>query len=74
MAALGKKDLVLVLKGVTTDGRDVSVDTLRTSGLPHLAMFLDKEGLELKVRNASLAASHFVSRASRYPLQVRRGN
>jgi RNA 3'-terminal phosphate cyclase-like protein len=49
IAPFGKKDFSLTLKGITTDGRDVSVDTLRTSGLPHLAMFLDKEGLELKV-------------------------
>lgn len=49
LAPFGKKDLILTLKGITTDGRDASVDTIRTSGLPHLAMFLDKEGLELKV-------------------------
>lgn len=53
VAAFGKKDLVLTLKGVTTNGRDVSVDTLRTSGLPHLAMFLEKDGLELKVSPSS---------------------
>lgn len=50
IAPFGKKDLVLTLRGVTTDGRDVSVDTLRTAALPHLAMFLEKEGLELRVR------------------------
>lgn len=49
LAPFGKKDLVLTLRGITTDGRDASVDTIRTSGLPHLAMFLDKEGVELKV-------------------------
>ena len=49
LAPFGKKDLVLTLKGITTNGRDASVDTIRTSGLPHLAMFLDKDGLELKV-------------------------
>lgn len=53
IAPFGKKDLVLTLKGVTTNGRDASVDTLRTSALPHLAMFLEKEGLELRVRFAS---------------------
>lgn len=54
LAPFGKKDLVLTLKGITTDGRDASVDTIRTAGLPHLAMFLDKEGLELKVRPTDL--------------------
>ncbi|ORY57395.1 RNA 3'-terminal phosphate cyclase/enolpyruvate transferase [Leucosporidium creatinivorum] len=49
LAPFGKKDLVLTLRGITTDGRDASVDTIRTSGLPHLAMFLDKEGVELKI-------------------------
>jgi len=50
IAPFGKKDLALTLRGVTTDGRDASVDTIRTSGLPHLAMFLDTEGVELRVR------------------------
>lgn len=55
IAPFGKKDLTLTLKGITTDGRDASVDTLRTSALPHLAMFLDKEGLELRVRRSRVA-------------------
>ncbi|TNY22320.1 RNA 3'-terminal phosphate cyclase/enolpyruvate transferase [Rhodotorula diobovata] len=49
IAPFGKKDLALTLRGVTTDGRDASVDTIRTSGLPHLAMFLDTEGVELRI-------------------------
>ncbi|GAA5939502.1 hypothetical protein JCM3775_004841 [Rhodotorula graminis] len=49
IAPFGKKDLALTLRGVTTDGRDASVDTIRTSGLPHLAMFLDTDGLELRI-------------------------
>ncbi|BGP52346.1 hypothetical protein JCM10450v2_008317 [Rhodotorula kratochvilovae] len=49
IAPFGKKDLALTLRGVTTDGRDASVDTIRTSGLPHLAMFLDADGLELRI-------------------------
>ncbi|BGP36038.1 hypothetical protein JCM10296v2_007890 [Rhodotorula toruloides] len=49
IAPFGKKDLSLTLRGVTTDGRDASVDIVRTSGLPHLAMFLDKEGVELRI-------------------------
>ncbi|BGP12016.1 hypothetical protein JCM10049v2_007936 [Rhodotorula toruloides] len=49
VAPFGKKDLSLTLRGVTTDGRDASVDVVRTSGLPHLAMFLDKEGVELRI-------------------------
>ncbi|GAA5846524.1 hypothetical protein JCM5353_008481 [Sporobolomyces roseus] len=49
IAPFGKKDLTLTLRGLTTDGRDASVDTIRTSGLPHLAMFLDTEGVELRI-------------------------
>lgn len=49
IAPFGKKDLVLTLRGVTTNGFDASVDTIRTSGLPHLAMFLDRDGVELRV-------------------------
>ncbi|GAA5919218.1 hypothetical protein JCM6882_002781 [Rhodosporidiobolus microsporus] len=49
LAPFGKKDLILTLRGITTDGRDASVDTIRTSGLPHLAMFLDVEGVELRI-------------------------
>ncbi|GAA5852130.1 hypothetical protein JCM8547_000168 [Rhodosporidiobolus lusitaniae] len=49
IAPFGKKDLSLTLTGLTTDGRDASVDTIRTSGLPHLAMFLDVDGLELRI-------------------------
>ncbi|GAA5936137.1 rRNA-processing endoribonuclease [Sporobolomyces koalae] len=49
IAPFGKKELNLTLRGLTTDGRDASVDTIRTSGLPHLAMFLDTEGVELRI-------------------------
>ncbi|GAA5872405.1 hypothetical protein JCM3774_004511 [Rhodotorula dairenensis] len=49
LAPFGKKDLVLTLRGVTTNGIDASVDTIRTSGLPHLAMFLDRDGVELRI-------------------------
>ncbi|GAA6025463.1 hypothetical protein JCM8202_003620 [Rhodotorula sphaerocarpa] len=49
IAPFGKKDLVLTLRGVTTNGFDASVDTIRTSGLPHLAMFLDRDGVELRI-------------------------
>lgn len=52
LAPFGKKDLVLTLKGITTNGRDASVDTIRTAGLPHLAMFLDQEGVELRVSSS----------------------
>lgn len=50
LAPFGKRDLVLTLRGVTTTAVDPSVDTIRTSGLPHLAMFLDRDGVELRVR------------------------
>lgn len=53
LAPFGKKELVLTLRGITTDARDASVDTIRTSGLPHLAMFLEVEGVELKVSRAT---------------------
>ncbi|GAA5963509.1 hypothetical protein JCM8115_003392 [Rhodotorula mucilaginosa] len=49
LAPFGKKDLVLTLRGVTTNAVDPSVDTIRTSGLPHLAMFLDRDGVELRI-------------------------
>lgn len=58
VAPFGKKELNLTLRGLTTDGRDASVDTIRTSGLPHLAMFLDTEGVELRV--SSKFAAHTV--------------
>lgn len=54
LAPFGKKDLVLTLRGVTTNAVDPSVDTIRTSGLPHLAMFLDRDGVELRVRPSFL--------------------
>ncbi|KAM0787183.1 hypothetical protein ACM66B_006429 [Microbotryomycetes sp. NB124-2] len=49
IAPFGKKDLDLTLHGITTDGIDASVDTIRVSGLPHLAMFLEVDGLELRI-------------------------
>ncbi|KWU42061.1 18S rRNA biogenesis protein [Rhodotorula sp. JG-1b] len=49
LAPFGKRDLVLTLRGVTTNAVDPSVDTIRTSGLPHLAMFLDRDGVELRI-------------------------
>lgn len=65
LAPFGKKDLVLTLRGITTDGRDASVDTIRTSGLPHLAMFLDKEGLELRVSFGKPSPKVALKRAKR---------
>ncbi|KAH8917972.1 18S rRNA biogenesis protein [Atractiella rhizophila] len=52
IAALGKRPLKLVLKGVTTDPYGPSVDVLRLSLLPTLALFLPHESrpaLELKI-------------------------
>ncbi|CAD6587071.1 MAG: hypothetical protein CYPHOPRED_003775 [Cyphobasidiales sp. Tagirdzhanova-0007] len=40
LGLFGKTDLKLTLKGITTNNRDVSADTLRTSYLPHLSAFL----------------------------------
>ena len=51
LAPFCKRELTITMLGITTDGRDASVDTLRTSLLPHLGLFLDSpEGLELRVR------------------------
>ncbi|SCV67296.1 BQ2448_5942 [Microbotryum intermedium] len=49
IAPFGKSELRLDLKGTTTDGRDVSVDTVRVSGLPHLTRFMDDQEVELGV-------------------------
>jgi len=50
LAPFCKKELILTLKGITTDANDASVDTLRLSCLPHLAIFLpSSEGLELRI-------------------------
>lgn len=54
LAPFSKKPLMLTLKGVTTDEKDLSVDLIRTVTLPHLAMFGVEDGLELKVRTLSL--------------------
>jgi RNA 3'-terminal phosphate cyclase-like protein len=50
LAPFSKKPLMLTLKGITTDEKDLSVDLIRTVTLPHLAMFGVEDGLELKVR------------------------
>ncbi|KAL7008808.1 hypothetical protein EMMF5_001554 [Cystobasidiomycetes sp. EMM_F5] len=40
LGLFGKQDLKLTLRGVTSNDRDVSADTLRTSYLPHLSSFI----------------------------------
>jgi len=50
LAPFSKKPLMLSLRGITTDEKDLSVDLIRTVTLPHLAMFGVEDGLELKVR------------------------
>jgi RNA 3'-terminal phosphate cyclase-like protein len=52
LAPFSKKPLMLTLRGITTDEKDLSVDLIRTVTLPHLAMFGVEDGLELKVRIA----------------------
>jgi hypothetical protein len=49
VAPFGKRPLMLTLRGITTDDKDLSVDLIRTVTLPHLAMFGVEEGMELKV-------------------------
>ncbi|GAA95220.1 uncharacterized protein L969DRAFT_45658 [Mixia osmundae IAM 14324] len=45
-----KEPLNLHMHGMTTDGRDSSVDVLRVSTLPHLSMFLESaDGLEVRI-------------------------
>jgi len=51
LAPFSKRPLMLTLRGITTDERDLSVDLIRTVTLPHLAMFGIDDGLELKVRS-----------------------
>lgn len=49
LAPFLKHPLNLTLHGITTDGVDVSVDTLRTVTLPHLSLFGISDGLELNI-------------------------
>lgn len=76
LAPFNKKPLVLTLRGITTDEKDLSVDLIRTVTLPHLAMFGVEDGLEMKVRAAieprrpKLVRSHPLRRSKReVPLQ-----
>lgn len=57
LAPFSKKPLMLTLKGVTTDDKDLSVDLIRTVTLPHLSMFGVEDGLELKVQCPSVPAT-----------------
>jgi len=50
LAPFSKKPLVLTLRGITTDDKDLSVDLIRTVTLPHLEPFGISDGLELKIR------------------------
>ena len=49
IACFMKKPLVLTLRGVTTDDKDLGVDLIRTVTLPHLALFGIEDGMEFKV-------------------------
>lgn len=49
LAPFSKQPLMLTLRGITTDEKDLSVDIIRTVTLPHLAMFGIDDGLEMKV-------------------------
>ncbi|KAI0318824.1 18S rRNA biogenesis protein [Amylostereum chailletii] len=50
LAPFSKKPLNLVLRGITTDDKDLSADLIRTVTLPHLELFGISEGLELRIR------------------------
>ena len=49
VACFMKKPLVLTLRGITTDNKDLGVDLIRTVTLPHLTLFGIEDGVEFKV-------------------------
>lgn len=49
LAPFSKKPLMLTLKGITTDDKDLGVDLIRTVTLPTLAIFGVEDGVEFKV-------------------------
>ena len=49
IACFMKKPLVLTLRGITTDDKDLGVDLIRTVTLPHLTLFGIEDGVEFKV-------------------------
>ncbi|KIM28253.1 hypothetical protein M408DRAFT_145009 [Serendipita vermifera MAFF 305830] len=55
LAPFSKAPLMLTLKGITTDEKDLSVDIIRTVTLPHLAMFGIEDGLEMKIKKRGAA-------------------
>ncbi|TRM62629.1 RNA 3'-terminal phosphate cyclase/enolpyruvate transferase [Schizophyllum amplum] len=50
LAPFAKKPVQLTLRGVTTDGKNLSVDILRTVTLPHLQLFGISDGVELRIK------------------------
>ncbi|KAG6874237.1 hypothetical protein C0995_003783 [Termitomyces sp. Mi166 len=50
LAPFCKTPLQLILRGITTDENDLSVDLLRTVTLPHLQLFGISDGLELRIK------------------------
>jgi RNA 3'-terminal phosphate cyclase-like protein len=56
LAPFGKKPLDIKLEGITgEEGRDMSVDMIRTVSLPTLHMFGITEGLELMIKKRGAA-------------------
>lgn len=49
IACFMKKPLVLTLRGITTDDKDLGIDLIRTVTLPHLTLFGIEDGVEFKV-------------------------
>jgi len=50
LAPFAKKPLNLILRGITSDDSDLSVDLICTVTLPHLQLFGISDGLELRIR------------------------
>ena len=49
VACFMKKPLILTLRGITTDDKDLGVDLIRTVTLPHLTLFGIEDDVEFKV-------------------------
>ncbi|PSR94113.1 hypothetical protein PHLCEN_2v4541 [Hermanssonia centrifuga] len=55
LAPFAKKPMQLILRGITSDDRDLSADLIRTVTLPHLQLFGISEGLELRIKKRGSA-------------------
>ncbi|ETW86070.1 hypothetical protein HETIRDRAFT_122241 [Heterobasidion irregulare TC 32-1] len=55
LAPFSKHPFDLILKGITTDDKDLSADLIRTVTLPHLEPFGISDGLELRIKKRGAA-------------------